>query len=207
MTTLLQTPSRFEQDGNQPLPSINRQSELESAIQVYGGRMHVVAQRLLRCPFESADAVQEAYLSAWTQLPRFRGTCRIETWLHRIVVNRCLMRLRARGRRQAVSLDDEFLPVFNDTELFETDHEEFRGLLRAAVQQLSERYRTVIQLRFFEGFSTAETAELLGVNPSVVKTRLHRGCSALRRILMACDREEIRTIRESRRNRIPAIAS
>lgn len=203
----LQIPSGFESHENQLSLPANRQSELETAIQVYGPRMQAVAQRFLRCPFESADAVQEAYLAAWTQLPRFRGTCRIETWLHRIVINRCLMRLRTRSRRQAVSLDEELLPVFNDTELFQPDHEDFRGLLREAVQQLPERYRTMIQLRFFEGFNTAETAALLGVNLSVVKTRLHRSCLALRRILMTCDREEIRTIREAHRNRTIAAAS
>ncbi|MFO1096481.1 MAG: sigma-70 family RNA polymerase sigma factor [Planctomycetaceae bacterium] len=157
--------------------------ELEQAIQNYGARLLAVARRHLDCEADCADAVQEAYLKALRGLPRFRGECDLGTWLHRIVVNVCLMKRRAASIRRTASLAD------SDVAMIESPNEQRRWddrtltAARDAMRRLSESHQTVIQLRFFEGFNTAETAALLGVNTAVVKTRLHRACRALRRAL------------------------
>src|SRR6516162_7917759 len=78
------------------------------------GRMFAVARRLLRTEEDSADAVQDAFLAAFRSLESFEGNSALGTWLHRIVVNVCLMKLRTRSRSQEVRIDD-LLPTFDET--------------------------------------------------------------------------------------------
>lgn len=159
--------------------------EFDTAVRQYGPRFLAVARRYFPCEAECADAVQDAFVSALKQLPRFRGVCRIETWLHRIVVNACLMRLRAQSRRHSVPLSLDLVES-TTCETLNTDAldvAEMRTRIREALNRLPDSQRTVIQLRYFEGFTTNETAELLGTNAAVVKTRLHRGCRLLRGFL------------------------
>jgi RNA polymerase sigma-70 factor (ECF subfamily) len=166
----------------------------EELVRRHVGAMLAVARRLLGCEADAADAVQDAFLSAFRSLGAFAGQSRLGTWLHRIVVNHCLMRLRRR-RRPVVSLD-ELLPTFDDTghharpvrpwadtAADTLERAETRARVRTCIDQLPNPYRTVILLRDIEGFDTDQTAELLGTNRAVVKTRLHRARLALRSLL------------------------
>src|SRR5919202_1274084 len=72
------------------------------------------ACRFLRTEEDSADAVQDAFLSAFRSLDGFEGNSGLGTWMHRIVVNVCLMRLRARSRSREVRIDD-LLPTFDNS--------------------------------------------------------------------------------------------
>jgi len=78
----------------------------EMLVRAYGGRMLAVARRLLRSEDDAADAVQEAFLAAFKSIDRFRGAARLSTWLHRIVVNAVLMKLRASSRRPEETIED-----------------------------------------------------------------------------------------------------
>src|SRR5262249_8927033 len=78
----------------------------EALVRQHGGRMLAVARRILRTDEDSADAVQDAFLSAFRSLEGFEGKSALGTWLHRILVNVCLMRLRARSRSREVRIDD-----------------------------------------------------------------------------------------------------
>jgi len=78
-------------------------------VRTQGGRMFAVARRLLRSDDDAADAVQEAFVSAFRAIASFEGGARLSTWLHRIVVNAALMKLRTRARRPEVSIE-ELLP-------------------------------------------------------------------------------------------------
>jgi RNA polymerase sigma-70 factor, ECF subfamily len=166
-------------------------AELDAAVRQSGPRLLAIARRYFSCNADCADAVQDALALSVRHLSRFRGGCKLETWLYRIVVNSCLMKLRNRPRRNIVALDNcEALPAAQkETALF---REETRQLVRKAMSQLTESQRTVIQLRYFEGFNTQQTAELLGLPPAAVKTRLHRSCRALAGLLKAefADRTE-----------------
>src|SRR6516165_10294598 len=86
----------------------------EALVRQHGGRMLAVARRFLRTEEDSADAVQDAFLSAFRSLEGFKGNSALGTWLHRIVVNVCLIRLRARSRSREVRIDD-LLPAFDET--------------------------------------------------------------------------------------------
>jgi RNA polymerase sigma-70 factor (ECF subfamily) len=157
--------------------------------------MLAVARRFLRTEEDSADAVQDAFLSAFRSLDSFKGNSAVGTWLHRIVVNVCLMRLRARSRSRVVQFDD-LLPTFD-----ETGHHtravrlwadqaitglmgaETRAQVRSCIDQLPQTYREVLLLRDIEAFDTDQAAQQLGIAPGAVKTRLHRARMALRTLL------------------------
>src|SRR4249920_2096939 len=77
------------------------------------GRLLAVARRILRNPDDAGDAVQEAFMQAFRAIDRFEGESRISTWLHRITVNACLLRLRHAKRHPEASIE-EMLPQFDD---------------------------------------------------------------------------------------------
>src|SRR5262249_34231383 len=167
----------------------------EACVRQHCGPMLLVARRILRNDENANDAVQDAFLSAFKGISQFKGQSRLGTWLHRIVVNAALGRLRSRQRHPEKSIED-LLPHFGEGEhqldppapwkaAPETrlQQEESCELVRDCVNQLPENYRTVLVLRDIEGLDTEETAQMLGTSLGVVKTRLHRGRQALRTLL------------------------
>ena len=161
----------------------------------HGGRMLAVARRLLRDEEEARDAVQEAFVAAFRGLARFDGHSLLGTWLHRIVVNAALMRLRRRKARPEEPIEP-LLPRFlsdghqaDPAAPWQEDAEsllaraETRAQVRAAIDRLPESYRTVLLLRDLEELDTAEVAGMLGITPNAVKIRLHRARQALRGLL------------------------
>jgi RNA polymerase sigma-70 factor (ECF subfamily) len=164
-------------------------------VRKYGGRMLAVARRFLRCEEDSVDAVQDAFLAAFRSLEGFEGNSALGTWLHRIVVNVCLMRLRARSRSREVRIDD-LLPTFDesghhshpvrawgDEALARLTQAETRAQVRGCIDRLPDAYRQVLILRDIEELDTEQTAQHLGIKPGAVKTRLHRARQALRTLL------------------------
>src|SRR5918993_1410367 len=167
----------------------------ELMVRSYGGRLLAVAKRILRNEEDARDAVQTAYLLAFRSLHRFEGGSRLSTWLHRIVVNTALMRLRSRRRRPEESIEP-LLPVYLDDghharRYCEDDlpadalieREETRAAVRAGIDQLPERYRTILILRDIEDVTTSEVAASLDISPNAVKIRLHRARQALGELL------------------------
>lgn len=157
--------------------------------------MLAVARRMLSREEDAQDAVQEAFLSAFKSLDRFDGRSQLATWLHRITVNVCLMRLRTRRRKPETSIE-ALLPEFvedghqkNPSRPWKPGAEggieehELRALVRSKVEELPDPYREVILLRDIEGLDTDETAAVLGITSGAVKTRLHRAHQALRTLL------------------------
>jgi len=167
----------------------------EAFVRRYGTQLLATARRYFRSEEDCADAVQDAFISAFRTIDRFEGHSRLATWLHRILINACLMKLRSRSRQHEVSIDP-LLPTFDksghhaqsirgwrhrpEEELL---REETRALVRRSIDMLPEDYRTVLLLRDIEQLSTEETAELLQANPGTIKTRLHRARQALRSLL------------------------
>jgi RNA polymerase sigma-70 factor (ECF subfamily) len=167
----------------------------EALVRQHGGRMLAVARRFLRTEEDSADAVQDAFLSAFRSLEGFEGNSSLGTWLYRIVVNVCLVRLRARSRTREVRIE-ELLPTFDqsgrhshsvrgweDGTLARLTRAEIRAHVRACIDRLPSPYREVLLLRDIEELDTEQTAQQLGINPGAVKTRLHRARQALRTLL------------------------
>ena len=167
----------------------------EVLVREYGGRMLATARRLVGTDEEARDVLQEAFLAAFRALDTFAGAARLSTWLHRIVINAALMRLRSRRRRREESIDG-LLPRFDEegrwaepashwdtsTDVL-LERRETRAMVRKAIDRLPVNYRSVLLLRDIEELDTDETASLLGVTPNAVKTRLHRARQALRILL------------------------
>ncbi len=167
----------------------------EQLVREHGPRMLAVARRLLPQEQDAQDAVQDAFLSAFRSIDRFQEKSKLATWLHQIVVNAALMKLRRRSRRPEKTLED-FTPAFQQDGRPETTpsrwavsfdtavaDRETREVVRRGVAQLPDDYRAVLVLRDLEGYSTKETAELLQISDANVKTRLHRARHALRTLL------------------------
>ncbi|MGQ0627182.1 MAG: sigma-70 family RNA polymerase sigma factor [Phycisphaerales bacterium] len=160
-----------------------------------GGPMLATARRFFRGEDDAAEAVQEAFVSAFKAIGRFDGGSRLSTWLHRITVNACLMKLRGRRRRPERSIE-ELLPAFEQdghqrnpavewkpAEMCGIERAELRTLVRGCIEGLPEGYREVLMLRDIEGLDTNATAEALGLTANAVKIRLHRARLALREAL------------------------
>ena len=157
-------------------------------------RMLAVARRMMRNEEDARDVLQDAFLSAFRAVRRFEGGCELSTWLHRIVVNAALMKLRAKRCRPEDSIE-ELLPAFQDdghivdpaVEWSPAEalvaQREVRELVRASIDRLPDSYRTVLLLRDIEELDTDETAEALGITPTAVKVRLHRARQALRGLI------------------------
>jgi RNA polymerase sigma-70 factor (ECF subfamily) len=167
----------------------------EALVRREGARMLATARRLLGNEEDAQDAVQEAFLQVHRNVDGFQGGSRISTWLHRIVVNAALMKLRSRRRKPEHELD-ELLPQFDEAgrwlrpvagwerpseELLESA--ETRAMVRRAIDELPPSYREVLMLRDIEELDTEETARMLGVSINAVKVRLHRARQALRTLL------------------------
>ena len=167
----------------------------EQVVRTYGGRLLAVARRIVNSEEDARDAVQDAFLNAFRSLDRFEGNAKLSTWLHRIVVNAALMKLRTRKRKPEQSIEG-LLPSFLDDghheERFQSwdepvdklmERAENRELVRKQIDLLPEGYRTVLVLRDIEGLDTEETAKVLGLTVNATKIRLHRARQALRTLL------------------------
>jgi RNA polymerase sigma-70 factor (ECF subfamily) len=162
----------------------------DAFVRRYTPRLLAVAGRFLRSEEDRADAVQDTFLYAFRALGSFEGKSRLSTWLHRILVNACLAKLRSQSRGTEVPLDD-LLPVADSSGgrgpalLAGSDltSAETRAQVRACIDRLPESYRTVLRLRDLEELDTDQTARTIGTSRAVVKTRLHRARRALRSLL------------------------
>lgn len=142
-------------------------------------RLWAVAMRTLGDREEAADALQDALISAFRNAASYRGEAAVTTWLHRVVVNACLDRVRRRRARPSVPLGDTEVSSPRD------DHAavEARLMVHAALEQLPEPQRMAITLVDLQEMSVAEAAAVLGVAEGTIKSRCSRGRTELARLL------------------------
>jgi len=151
-------------------------------------RLFRVARSILRDVGAAEDAVQEAYLRAFTRLASYKPTGKFSAWLTRVALNEALM-MRRRERGDTVSLDeigDEAVVPADSSNAEPPTAEQFveaahaRALLEHAIDALPENFRMVFVLRVVEGLDVRETAECLELNANTVRTRLFRAQRQLR---------------------------
>lgn len=142
-------------------------------------RLWAVAIRTLGDQEEAADALQEGLISAFRGAAGYRGESAVTTWLHRIVVNACLDRVRRRQARPTVPLEDRPVPSRRD------DHAATvtRLDVRSALARLPQAQRVALVLVDLEDLSVTEAAALLGVAEGTVKSRCSRARTAMALIL------------------------
>ncbi len=167
----------------------------ESLVRTTTPRLLAVARRIVGSEEDARDVVQDSFISAFKALDRFEGHAKLSTWLHRIVVNKALMRLRTRKRKPEEPIEP-LLPAFKedghqvqaavewaDGADVALERAETRDFVRSQIDRLPDTYRTVLLLRDIEEMNTPETAAMLGITENAVKIRLHRARQALRALL------------------------
>ncbi|TGQ52045.1 RNA polymerase sigma factor [Mesorhizobium sp. M1C.F.Ca.ET.193.01.1.1] len=167
-------------------------------IKTHNQRLYRIARGVVRNDAEAEDIVQEAYMRAFANLEAFRGDASLATWLSRIVINEALGRLRKKKRIVAMPENPKARIIrfpLNPSDLNSSDlnpgddpertmaQRQILALVERATDSLPDVYRTVFVARVIEGLSIEETADLLGIRPETVKTRLHRARTLVRKAL------------------------
>ena len=151
-------------------------------IRVRGDRLYAIAQRILRDVDRTDDAVQDALVIAWRDLPGLRDPDRFDAWLHRLVVRSCVAEA-VRARRLVAHLRVLPLDVPSSTDDFLSiaDRDELeRGFRRLPADQ-----RALLVLRHFAGLEPTEIAGILGIPAGTARSRLHHAHRAMRAALDA----------------------
>ena len=162
----------------------------EEVIEDHGRRLYGLAYGMLKNVADAEDALQDAFLSAHRNWGSFRGDAAPGTWLHRIVVNACLMKLRkAKVRENVAYLSDteEGAPESLVDRALGPERETVNGELRErlldGLRSLPPNLASVVVLRDVKGYSGEETAQQLGIHLHSMKNRLHRGRLLMREFL------------------------
>ena len=156
----------------------------------YERRVFRMAKQITQNDDDAEDVLQETFLKAYTHLDNFQGNSKFYTWLVRIAVNEALMKLRKRRSDKTVPLDEPIdtgedemvreIAVWDENPEDSYSREELAHILDEAIQSLKPAYRTVFLLRDIEEMSIEETAEVLNLSISAVKSRLLRARLQLR---------------------------
>ena len=174
----------------------SREEQLEEQfsgmVEAYSSMAYNIALRMLRNTADAEDAVQEAFISAYRAFPKFKGQSKASTWLYRIVVNACLMKIRKEQVRSKyltnTGYDDSVIPNWRDADSPNEPeraalNSELRDVLDEGLDRLSPELRAAVVLRDVQGFTTEEAATTLDLTVSALKARLHRGRVLLRKHL------------------------
>lgn len=161
---------------------------LRAVIVRYEGQVAATVTGILGYGPDVDDIGQETFLQFFRSIARFRGESRIGTYLTRIAINLSLHELRRRKRFSV--LPEDAAPdggSGGSAARLRNEAQDARVLVRQGLQKLDPRFRAVIVLRLLDGFSTRETADLLGLAHGTVLSRLARGQAKLKDILAGPD--------------------
>lgn len=174
-------------------------ASFEILVKDYGGRMLATARRYLHNEADAQDCVQDAYIQAFRKIYSFEGRASIATWLHRIVVNTALMKIRSVKRLHEEFVDDNSILFDGQGIRIETDTElslsvedvllnkETQQSMRQTIDKLPDIARRLILLRDIEGYSALEVAQSLSMSVGSVKTGLHRARKRLKTMIQIND--------------------
>jgi RNA polymerase sigma factor (sigma-70 family) len=158
-----------------------------------GDRCYAIAYRILRDVDRAKDAVQQAFLLAWRELPRLRDAERYEVWFYRLLVNACYEEAR-RNKRWTAHV--RLLPLEGPSAPDAIVSVDDRDALERAFQRLTPEHRVVFVMHHHAGMPLATIAEVVGVPLGTVKSRLHHSVRNLRAALQsdaALDIAEVKT--------------
>ncbi len=162
----------------------------------YNQRLYRVGMSILNDDPEVEDSMQVAYINAYLNLEKFAFRSSFSTWLTRILINECLLRLRKRGK--SISMNDDNLENMiqhqrsgeQQTPVTKLLNTELGSVLNDAIRQLPEIYRVVFVMREIENMNVAETQETLAISEVNVKVRLNRAKAMLRETLSGYYKKE-----------------
>jgi len=173
----------------------NNNSAYETLVRNYSPKMYAVARHFFSDNDDIQECTQKTFIQVFKNIKKFKQDSSLTTWLHRITVNEALMMIRQKKRQYSESLES-FSQHYNEfgertafcdntgsniEAVFELN--ERKNSLNEIIYQLPEKYCNVILLRDIQEISTKETASILGITETSVKTQLHRGRQILKAIL------------------------
>jgi RNA polymerase sigma-70 factor (ECF subfamily) len=174
---------------------------VEALFDRFHSKVFNLAMSILKNQGDAEEATQDVFMTVIQKASMFKGNSALYSWIYRICVNACLMRLRGKRRAETVSIE-EFMPVFTEEGMHASPvddwskeverrmlNKELGQVIRKLTEDLSEKYRVVFVLSDVEGLSNEETAEILGLTVPAVKSRLHRARLYLRERLTRYLRE------------------
>lgn len=179
-------------------------SAMDELVSGYGGKIYGLALKLLKNQHDAEDIVQDTLLKVFEKLDTFRGESALSSWIYRIALNFSYMKIRKGSRNMCTSIE-EHMPNFerNGMHLYPIGswadkaddkllRKEMKSHIVKNIEELSEKYRTVLVMRDIQGLSASEVAEITEMTVSAVKSRLHRARLFLRKRLSDyyVDREE-----------------
>jgi RNA polymerase sigma factor (sigma-70 family) len=165
-------------------------------IRRYNKRLYRIAMSIVNDDNEVEDIMQVTYINAYENLEKFAFRSSFPTWLTRILINECLLRLKKRGRT-IIAIDDNIEKTMQEQQPPEAQgpvakliNAELKTVLDHAISQLPEIYRTVFVMREIENMSVAETTACLAISEVNVKVRLNRAKAMLRNSLASYYKKE-----------------
>lgn len=153
----------------------------------FGDRLYSIAYRILRDATRAEDAVQQVFLTAWRELRHLRDDDRLEAWLYRLLVNACYAEVRHTRRWQPglrLVADLDAGPATDDAQVTVAVRDE----LERAFRRLSGEQRAVLVMHHYLGYTAAEIAEVTGLSPGTVRSRLHYSRQQMRAAIEADSR-------------------
>ncbi len=166
----------------------------EALVRTHGPLVLAIARRYLRSEADAADCFQDTFVAILNSIDNFKQRSSLRHWIRGVTINQCLMKIRTRQRRREDSIE-HMLPIFNDKgkrldvagpsdimAIADTiDSVRVQKTVRSCIDELPYDYRTVLLLRDIDGYSTSEAADIIGIQLSATKTRLHRARAALKK--------------------------
>ena len=148
--------------------------------------MFIVASRFLKNSAEAEDAMQEAFVKAFTKLHQYSGEVTFGAWLKRIVINKCLDSLKAK-KLEYVALNEQLLEKVEDDDAQDWQIDDGIGIgeVKTEIQELPEKYRYPLMLYLIEGYDHEEISEILKISQIASRTLVHRGKKKLQEKLKA----------------------
>jgi len=163
----------------------NRKAQLKLYNRYCDG-MFIVASRFLKNSAEAEDAMQEAFVKAFTKLHQYSGEVTFGAWLKRIVINKCLDSLKAK-KLEYVALNEQLLEKVEDDDAQDWQIDDGIGIgeVKTEIQELPEKYRYPLMLYLIEGYDHEEISEILKISQIASRTLVHRGKKKLQEKLKA----------------------
>ncbi len=181
------TPSEGDVLGHMPEGFRATEIEFSEIVDKYSDSAYHIALRILHNATDAEDAVQEAFMSAYRAFPKFKGQSKVSTWLYRIVVNACLMKIRKEKSRvkyiTETGYDDAVVHDWRYDPEKAAMNAELHEALQNGLGRLSPELRTAVVLQDVQGLSGQEAAEALDITVASFKSRLHRARVLLRKYL------------------------
>jgi RNA polymerase sigma-70 factor (ECF subfamily) len=141
--------------------------------------MFFISCRYLKNEEEAKDAMQDAFLKAFLNLESYKEDTSFGSWLKKIIINQCLDVIKKK-KLETVSLENHFLEIVEDDTSWEYDLDISKKIIENKINQLPDKYKTVLQLYLIEGYDHSEISDILKIPIKTSRTHLRRGKTLLR---------------------------